>query len=102
MFANYEGGVGFGATERKTADGAVGVSGRPTRVFSIHWLSGAASSTAILRNGTLVTDEIRYQKIGTANDSYIESFGENGILFPSGCYFDADANLTYAIITFIQ
>jgi len=87
--------IGIGGTRRVTADTNVS-AGRPVRVFSVHWLSGGTAGVLTLRNGTLVSDEIRYQKTGTINDGHTEDFGKTGIFFPDGLFIDVDANVTFA------
>lgn len=91
--------LGVGGTRRVTADTNI-TSGRPARVFSVHWLSGGTAGTLVLRNGTVDSDEVRYQKVGTINDGVTEEFGETGIFFPAGLFYDHDANTTFADINF--
>lgn len=92
--------LGTGGTRRVTADTNIS-SGRPTRVLSVHWLSGGTAGTLVLRNGTTDSDEIRYQKVGTINDGVTEDFGETGIFFPAGLFYDHNANTTFASINFV-
>ena len=82
---------------RVTADSVVGRSGSPLRVFSVTWLSGAAGGELVLRNGTDATGTIYVQQDGTAGKTVVQSWDE-GLLFPNGCFFDKDANVTAAVI----
>jgi len=94
-------GMGLGGTRRVTADTDIG-DGKPIRVLSVHWLSSGTAGTLVLRNGTTASDEIRYQKVGTINDGLTETFGESGIFFPAGLFYDHDANTTFAAINFVR
>lgn len=82
-----------------TADGAVGPSGGKIRVWSVSLISGGTAGQVILRNGTSATDTIELELTGTANAGSHQSF-ETGRLFPSGCFYDHDANNTIAVISY--
>jgi hypothetical protein len=90
---------GASGSIRLTADSVVGTSGRAVRLYSVHWLSGAAAGTLVLRNGTSATSEVYLQKVGTALDSQIFDWGQ-GLRFPAGCFYDHDANTTFVVIEF--
>lgn len=85
-------------SNRLTADGVVGSSGKPTRLFSVEVLSGASNGVLVLRNGTADTATIYVQKDGLANKTVGYSW-EGGLLFPDGCFFDKDTNVTAIVYT---
>ena len=87
---------------RKTANGAVGRSGKSTRVWSASLLCGHGNSFLQLRNGTSEADDL-YTNASAALGVFSQHINfENGLLFPSGCYYDHDANASSAIIEFAQ
>ena len=86
---------------RLTADGLVGSSGNPIRVFSIHLISGATASTTTFNNGTLVGDTAYAQVDGIASKSVTLNFA-GGLRFPAGCYMNTDANISYCVITYTE
>ena len=92
-------GLGGSGSERKTADGAVGPSGTPIRVYSGTILSGATAGKLILKNGTGIADDAYTYQIGVANGSVTVNF-EGGLRFPDGCYYDHDSNASASIIEF--
>ena len=75
---------------------AIGVSGKPTRVFSVHLVSLTAADIGF-RNGTSDSGTKYLTINGTANKGITVNF-EGGVLFPSGCYLTSDLNLDYATI----
>lgn len=82
-----------------TTDSAVGVSGMPVRVFSVSMISDGTAGTLKLRNGTAATDTIYLQIDGTA--SKCATFDSAaGVLFPSGCFMDADTHTVSGLIAF--
>lgn len=87
--------------QRLTADGVVGTSGKPIRVYEVTWLSGTTAGYVGLRNGTGTASDLQYYCDGTASKSKTESFNE-GLLFPDGCYCDVDANVTWVVVTFVK
>ena len=84
---------------RLTADGVLNTSGKPVAIHSIHIVSGGTAGVVILRHGTAVTDTATIQETGTANTGKTVDFGAN-IVFPSGCFVDIDANVTYVTIVY--
>lgn len=86
---------------RLTADGAVGTSGHPIRVYSAIMLSGSGGAgELVLRNGTADTGTLYFQEDGTAaSHTKIYNFGE-GFVFPNGCYFDKDTNTDAVVVNF--
>lgn len=85
-------------------DGVVGTSGAPTRIFSIHMISGAGGAGVLtLCNGTAATDTIYMEITGTAASTGItDNFGRNGFLFPDGCFADFDDNVATLEVTYSQ
>lgn len=85
--------------QRATGDVAIGTSGKPQRVFWIHLVSGSSASTTSLRNGTSSSDTANIQVDGVANQGVTLNFA-GGAIFPAGCFLDADANISYALVGF--
>lgn len=84
-----------------TADTSVGTLGKPIRIFAIHLVSGAADSTATLYNGTSSGGTAYCQVDGVANEGVTLNFA-GGMRFGSGCYFDVDANISYASCVYTE
>ena len=84
-------------TVRLTADGVVGKSGSPTRVYWILLVSGATASTTSLKNGTTTGGTAYVQVDGRENEGVLLNFA-GGVRFPDGCFMDTDANISYATI----
>lgn len=86
---------------RLTADGVVGRSGSPIRVYSAVMLSGSGGAgELVLRNGTADTATAYVTEAGTASSktkTYL--FGE-GLVFPGGCFFDKDTNTDAVVVNF--
>jgi hypothetical protein len=85
-----------------TTDAAVGTSGQPCRVFSVGLLSDGTAGVLILRNGTSTGDTAVLQIDGTINKMSTPIDFANGVLFPRGCYMDADAHCTGGFISYIN
>lgn len=91
---------GLSGSTRLTADGAVGPSGLPIRVFNATQLSGATAGILVLRNGTSDSGTVYVQKTApTVSNTDTVNF-EGGLLFPGGCYFDKDANTDAVVVEF--
>lgn len=87
-------------TQLITADGVVGVSGKPVRVFSVGVISGGGGAgQVILRNGTAGTDTARVQVDGTTSLG-TQAEWTGGVLFPAGCFADINANTTSVAVNF--
>lgn len=82
---------GTSGDQRFTGDGAVGVSGRPCRVWSATWLSDGTARNLVLRNGTSATSDIIVQAAGVVNNTQTLNFA-GGKLFPLGCFLDFTAS----------
>lgn len=76
-----------------SADGEVGIAGRPMTVHSVVLTPAAAASTAELRDGG-VAGLVRLTLTAVANGESVSwtSAGAGGVLFALGCY----VNLTGA------
>ena len=79
---------------QKTADSAIGTSGKPIRLFAVNMLSGATAGELVLRNGTAATSDIWVREQGAVSTGKTVTYGAHGILFPNGCWYDDDANFT--------
>jgi hypothetical protein len=85
---------------------AVGIAGRPTRVYALDILSGGTAGEIKLYNGiAVVTANLFIQEKCTAVSTGNKfEYGQYGILFPNGCYYTevVDANVTSTLIAFEQ
>ena len=98
MYQNF---VGSQLILNAAGDSAVGVAGRPTRLFAIHIISGTAAIVN-LRNGAAVGDTVYLKETGTANTGKTITYGEFGMLFPNGLFLDLDANTVSVLFAFAQ
>jgi hypothetical protein len=103
MFGNQ----GFVGVQRCTTAGgqAVGISGKPTRVYHVSILSGAIAGQIKLYNGTSTSGTVYVQQLCTVvNTSNEFDYGQEGFLFPNGCYYEevVDANVKSTTIMFSQ
>lgn len=95
--------AGESGTQLIVADGVVGTSGKPVRIFSIHILSGAGGAAVVnLRSGTAVGGTIRIKETGTIDTGKTFSYGKYGHLFEAGCFCDVDANTTSVAVNYSQ
>lgn len=84
------------------ADGAVGVSGKPVRVYSVELLSGETAGKLVLRNGDSASGTI-YVNQTCATVSETNTFNWcGGLTFPDGCFFDIDTNTTSIVANYEQ
>ena len=83
-------------------DAAIGKSGKPTRVFAVNFLSGAAAGVLELRNGTSASDTLFVTENGVITSGKTVQYGTTGILFPAGCFLNIDANVTGGVISYSQ
>ena len=84
---------------RVTADGAIGPSGGRIRVWNVTWLSGASAGELVLRDGTSASGTVYVQQNGTASKTAVLNWAK-GLMFPSGCFFDKDTNVTAAVVSY--
>jgi len=92
--------IGDTNTVNILADGVVGRSGYPTRVFQLTVVSDATAGESLLRNGATVSGAIWVNPTNVISKSATVNFGEEGILFPAGCYADIDVNCLGTLITY--
>jgi len=90
---------GTSGDQRFTADGAVGVAGRPCRVWNATWLSDGTARNLVLRNGATVSGDVVVQQAGLASLTVTLNFA-GGKLFPAGCFVDFTASTTSVNIEF--
>lgn len=77
---------------RATTNGAIGTSGSPIRVFAAAMnTTGTVAGAFTLRNGTGATDTVWVTQSNDRGDgaaaSKVVFFGDQGILFSSGCFY---------------
>lgn len=88
---------------RLTADGVVGVSGKPIIVYNVVMLSAAGGAgELVLRNGAADTATVYVQEAGTAASKTKTYNFDGGLYFPSGCFFDKDSNTDAVVVNFEQ
>lgn len=94
--------IGTSGTTRLTADGAVGTSGGRIRVFQVTMLAGAGGAgELVLRNGAAASGTVYVKEDGAAaSKTTTFEFGEEGMLFPGGCFFDKDTNTAAIVATY--
>ena len=87
-------------SDRATSDSAIGPSGSPIRVFAANMLivgTTVAPGTLVLRNGTSASADIwitETAQVGSGAASKTVFFGDQGILFSSGCFYDHSTSFT--------
>lgn len=90
-------------SQNVTADGVIGTSAAPTRVYSAHVISsGGGAASVLLRNGTSTGGTIYLQLDGTTSKGVTFTFGTHGQVFPAGCFVDVDGNTTSVLVAFSQ
>ncbi len=89
-------------SQRLTADGVVGVSGKPVLIYSVEMLNDASVGELVLRSGTADSGTVYVKKNGvTVSDTDTYSW-PGGLYFPSGAFFDKDTNTVAVVINFEQ
>jgi len=84
-----------------TADGAVGTSGSPVRIFNMHIVSGGSGAAIVsLYNNTSATGTAYIKETGTVSTGKTFDYGNGGHVFPSGCFVDVDTNTTSVLISY--
>lgn len=87
-------------TQLITADGVVGVSGKPVRVYAIHIISGGGGAAVVsLVNGTAAGTAV-ITETGTTSKGVTFQYGTCGMAFPAGCFVDIDTNTTSVAVAF--
>ena len=89
-----------GAISTTGADVAIGNAGKPIRIYALNILSDATAGQLVLRNGIVDTAAIYIREVGTASTGKTVTYGEQGMLFPNGCFYDQDANILGLTIEF--
>ena len=79
-------------------DTVIGAAGKPVRIFAIHPISGTA--TVIKLHSGAVGGTIYAQETGTANTGKTVVFGPWGLLFPSGCTVETNANTVSCLVQY--
>lgn len=93
----------IGGTQNITADGVLGTSGQPVRIYSVSLLSAASAGVVSLRAGTTVGGTIIVTLTGSAvSTTTVFNFEQIGLWFPTGCFVDIDANTTSVAISYVQ
>jgi hypothetical protein len=79
-----------------TADGVIGPSGKPIRVYGISIGSGAGGGGVVeFHNGTSTSGQKYVTASGTASTNVlVANIPAAGLLFPAGLYANVDANTT--------
>lgn len=85
-------------SQRITADGVVGVSGKPTRLYCVSLISGGTASVLSLLDGNGASGTQQVSITGTVSTGTVVNFA-GGLRFPNGLYADVDGNISSA--TFI-
>lgn len=88
-------------SQRITADGVVGVSGKPTRLYCVSLISGASASVLSLLDGADATGNQLVSITGNANTGVVINFA-GGLRFPRGIYADVDGNISSATFVIDQ
>ena len=85
--------------QRFTADGAVSSSGAAVIVYSVVVRATGTATEVILNNGTSTAGDDLDTINAAANTTTVHNF-ERGLIFPSGCFVDVDANTSYAVVVY--
>jgi hypothetical protein len=94
-------GVGLIYSKQLTASGEVGTAGRPIRIFSVVALSGASAGSSTFKTGGSGGTTWLTLTCPTVSASNVWYF-EEGIRFPSGCYWTKDSNTTNVVVTYYE
>lgn len=93
--------ISTAGTQLVTADIAIGTASAAVRIYAIHILSGGGGAAVVsLRAGAVVGATIWVTETGTVSTGKTITFGTAGILFPSGCFCDVDANTTSVAVVY--
>lgn len=85
-----------------TADGVLGVSGKPIRIFSAHVISsGGGAAVVNLKNGTTSSGTEYIRLNGTTSLGTTFDFSQ-GVRFPGGCFVDVDGSTTSVLFEFVH
>ncbi len=90
-------------SQRITAAGVVGTSGKVIRCFGYTMRSGPAGvGTITLYDGTSTSGTEKWLGTGTQDGSADKVFGAKGKYFPAGLYCDIDSNVQYVDFDYVQ
>lgn len=90
-----------GGSVKITASGTIGVSAKPTTVYSYTVLSTGTAGVVILKDLNTSGAE-RHRATGTISQGVVVFFGKNGKYFPGGAWVDVDVNTTYVDVDYAQ
>ncbi len=91
-------------TQKITADGVIGTSGKVIRAFDIIVRSGAGgAATVSVYDGTSTSGTLM-DVITTSGASVTlqRSFGTVGMYFPNGLFIDVDGNTAFVTVNYEQ
>lgn len=82
---------------------AIGVAGKPIRIYDAIVVSGGTASTLQLFNGIDTTSGQFVQIDGIiSKSSQLPLSSNNGIRFSNGCFASVDVNATVIMVSFVQ
>lgn len=76
------------AAQKRTTDGVIGTSGRPTLVFGITLTAGSATGTVAAYSGTSTGGTLVESLSTAANTSVATFYGNDGDYYDGGVYLD--------------
>lgn len=85
-------------TKIVTEDGEATAANTPTRIKTMHILSGGGGAAIVSLKNNGSSGTIYVTETGTTSTGKTFYYGEDGILFPNGCYVDVDTNTTSVIL----
>ena len=88
-------------SQKISADGVVGTSGKPIRVFCFIVNADASGAVVAVYNGTSTGGTAYDSLVGAASVSTRISY-PGGLYFPAGCYLDIDAHTNYVTVVYSQ
>lgn len=89
-------------SQKISADGVIGVSAKPVRLFELIIRSGAGGGgVVIVYNGSSASGTEYDTGNGTASLTVRIPY-VGGLLLPAGCYLDIDTNVSYVIAIYTQ
>jgi hypothetical protein len=91
----------YPGNDKLTDVGALGRSGTPKRVFSVHLVAnGSGAGSIILYNGTSASATATLQLNTSAASKGVTFDAHSGIRFENGCYVGSKTNLGYVTIVY--
>lgn len=86
-------------TKLITADGESLSAGDRTRVKAMHILSGGGGAAVVSLKNNGASGTIYITETGTVSTGKTFYYGEDGFIFPNGCYVDVDTNTTSVLLS---